>query len=235
MGIIRELLSDILDRSAATTRASSPVDFLSPVTLANTALPVLVTVLTLVNSLTGSFVGLLDYRIRAILAIALISIMLLLSARVIIKKSFGSSLQPSSTRGRVYIYSHFHRQMSKVLLIPLLCLLFLSVSGLRFFWNDGAPIEGRVLGPNSRPHAGAVVQALNLDRLPVSSSPAKTDSNGRFVLDQENGRGAAYFLYMIDPNDSCESTVSLIDYYGFSYPLWRRNLGSSIIFQTHCS
>lgn len=152
-----------------------------------------------VNHLTPTFAGILNFKVRLVLLILLFSVLAGMAVAVI----FASHECPSplvKQQQSHYTYRLRERILAICVLPFLLTGLTLSVIDLKYWIPNKGPFQGIVLGTEKSPLAGVTVDALNLDKEPVTSASQITDTTGRFVLDVVAQNGSPAYLTVDQPS-----------------------------------
>ena len=198
---LRAFIKDLRNQGATDPQTKS--DNLSKLRFI-VSLPVsmLASSVSFVNSLTPTFAGLIDFRIRQVILLTTILFLFVLSIRIITAKMtvpggvVGSQVQR-------YRSARPQRKLAKLALLPLLIAAIILSVDFRYWSSQTGTVEGLVTNALGEPQADVEVNLLNLDHEAVSERARLTDRYGRFFLELTRGKGRGAYFSMSSATGGC--------------------------------
>lgn len=132
-------------------------------------------VVAILNKLTPTFAGLLDFRVRyIILLLVLCSLSGLGSWIFFARHECPSSIAHLLVQHRTYAKGD--RILGGFVSIVSILAIVVASSDFKYWKGREGPLQGRVLDKNGDPVSGVQVDALNVDKISVAMVPETTDS-----------------------------------------------------------
>jgi hypothetical protein len=156
-----------------------------------------------VDRFTPFFAGVLNFRLRIIIAIVVLFVFSLVAFWVATKKHRSSSVGTDGPMLVEFLHFTYKRKLRRSAIVAGLiasAMLVFSLSDLRFFKGHNGSVQGKTIGADGREIEGMIVDALNLDEESVANHAASSDSRGVFVLDLMPEKGRAAYVSVRSSN-----------------------------------
>jgi hypothetical protein len=170
--------------------------------------PPFLTVVAYFDRLTPAFAGVLNFKIRIVTSLLILTALMYYSIRIVSAKHTNCklSLHAESTH---YSFPKTERLLAKLLTPVLLVTLLFSAVAIRNFLGWRGSIQGKLISADGAPLQEYAVDLLNLDNISVTTHAATTDNRGIFVIDLLPSGGAPAYLLATSPDGRCSKVQSI--------------------------